>query len=100
MKINPTYRPTPDTPSTRSSGSAPAPSAPAATPSTGSSAQVEFSAAATALQSAEGDVNLERVQALREAIRQGQLSYDTGKIADGLLESVRELLQADSSQRG
>ncbi len=100
MKINPSYRPTPDAGEARPAGSSAARPAQPAAPAGGASAQVELSSASAALQSPDGDVNLERVQALRDAIRHGQLSYDAGKIADGLLDSARELLRGDASNRG
>lgn len=32
------------------------------------------------------DINVERVETLKQAIRSGQLTMDTGKIADALLK--------------
>lgn len=66
-----------------------APSAPGKNP-------VELSPAArqlAVLQNSDNDVNVERVQALRDAIASGQLKIDTGRIADSLLASARELLK-------
>lgn len=45
------------------------------------------------LQNDSNDVNLERVQQIRDAIASGQLKVDTGRIADSLLASARELLK-------
>ena len=59
-------------------------------------ATVELSPAArqlAALQNGDNDVNVERVQAIRDAIASGQLKVDTGRIADSLLASARELLK-------
>lgn len=90
MKIQSNFRSTPElsdrsaAPASRSTRTA----APAA-----GSAQVELSAASSALQSGSADVNLERVEALRAAIRSGQLQIDAGRIADGLIESTRDLLR-------
>lgn len=73
--------------------------APAGTPS-GSNAPgknpVELSPAArqlAVLQNGDNDVNLERVQEIRDAIAAGKLKVDTGRIADSLLASARELLK-------
>lgn len=38
------------------------------------------------------DIDLQRVNEIRDAIREGRLDINTGKIADGLLNSVRDLL--------
>ncbi|MFC0267328.1 flagellar biosynthesis anti-sigma factor FlgM [Kushneria aurantia] len=40
----------------------------------------------------DGDIDTARVDELREAIRDGQFEIRTDKIADGLIESARELL--------
>lgn len=40
-----------------------------------------------------GDIDLERVQQVVEAIREGRYSVDTSKIADGLIAGVRDLLK-------
>lgn len=59
-------------------------------------AMVELSPAArqlASLQNNSNDVNLERVQAIRDAIASGQLKIDTSRIADSLLASARELLK-------
>ena len=45
------------------------------------------------LQDGSGDIDMARVQTLREAIANGKLTMDPGRIADGLLASVRELLR-------
>lgn len=57
---------------------------------------VELSPAArqlASLQNSDNDVNLERVQEIRDAIASGKLKVDTGRIADSLLVSVRDLLK-------
>ncbi|MFA7269819.1 MAG: flagellar biosynthesis anti-sigma factor FlgM [Sterolibacterium sp.] len=38
--------------------------------------------------------NADRVAEIRQAIAQGSFKIDTGKIADGLIESVRQMLVA------
>ncbi|TDU22789.1 FlgM family anti-sigma-28 factor [Chromohalobacter marismortui] len=44
------------------------------------------------------DIDTARVDEIRQAITDGQLELDTGKIADGLIDSVRDLL-GDTSAR-
>ncbi len=39
------------------------------------------------------DINVERVETLKQAIRSGQLTMDTGKIADALLKTWRMSLR-------
>lgn len=41
------------------------------------------------------DIDLARVQEIRQAIAGGQLEIRVDKIADGLIDSVRELLERD-----
>lgn len=38
------------------------------------------------------DINSARVAAIRQAIADGSLTFDAGRIADGILASARELL--------
>jgi negative regulator of flagellin synthesis FlgM len=45
------------------------------------------------LQNSENDINVARVQEIRDAIASGQLKIDPSRIADGLLASVRDLLK-------
>jgi len=47
------------------------------------------------LQSDDADVRLDRINALRAALATGTLSIDTARIADGLIESARELLSEE-----
>lgn len=46
-----------------------------------------------ALNDGSADVRSERVQQIRDALASGELRIDPGKIADGLLASVRDLLK-------
>ncbi len=39
------------------------------------------------------DINVERVEALKAAIRNGELKMDTGKIADALIQEAQSFLQ-------
>jgi len=45
------------------------------------------------LQNADDDIDVERVQQIRDAIASGQLKIDSSRIADSLLASVREMLK-------
>lgn len=45
------------------------------------------------LQSSEHDIDIERVQAVKDAIAAGKLKIDTSRIADSLIASARELLK-------
>ncbi len=47
----------------------------------------------TLLPSTNGDFDAARVARIRESISAGQYKVDTGKIADGLLATVRDLLK-------
>ncbi|MBY6258928.1 anti-sigma-28 factor FlgM [Phytobacter diazotrophicus] len=44
------------------------------------------------MQPGSSDVNLERVEQLKTAIRNGELKMDTGKIADALINEVQSYL--------
>lgn len=59
-------------------------------------AAVDLSAAArhlASLQNGENDIDVAKVQELRDAIASGQLKIDTSRIASGLIASARELLK-------
>lgn len=47
------------------------------------------------LQPATEEINAERVEALKKAIRNGELVMDTDKIADALIRDALELLQGN-----
>lgn len=67
-----------------------------ATTSASGKSTVELSPAArhfASLQNADHDVNLARVQEIRDAIAAGRLKINTERIADSLLASARELLK-------
>lgn len=60
------------------------------------SSAVDLSAAArhmSSLEDSSNDINVVKVQALRDAIASGQLQIDPSRIADGLLASARDLLK-------
>lgn len=59
-------------------------------------AAVDLSAAArhlASLQNGDNDIDVAKVQQLRDAIASGQLKVDTSRIASGLIASARELLK-------
>ena len=56
--------------------------------------QVSLSGAQAVLSSNSAqDVNMQRVEQLKEAIRNGELKMDTGKIADALLRDTQDYLK-------
>ncbi|PXW22379.1 flagellar biosynthesis anti-sigma factor FlgM [Paraburkholderia caballeronis] len=68
-----------------------------ATASGGGDASVSLSSLSSQLRSlaASGaaDIDTAHVESIKDAIRNGTLQIDTGKIADGVLETARSLLQ-------
>lgn len=63
--------------------------------STTTSTSVKLSdAQAKLMQPGTSDINMERVEALKTAIRNGELKMDTGKIADSLIREARSYLQS------
>lgn len=63
---------------------------------TQSGAQVSLSSAQSQLmQPGNQDINPERVEQLKTAIRNGELKMDTGKIADALIQETRHFLQGN-----
>ncbi|PLZ00656.1 flagellar biosynthesis anti-sigma factor FlgM [Burkholderia sp. WAC0059] len=67
----------------------------------GGDANVNLSALSSQLRSlaASGDADIDttQVESIKDAIRNGTLQIDTGKIADGVLDTVRNLLQSPSA---
>ncbi|EEJ6337810.1 anti-sigma-28 factor FlgM [Salmonella enterica] len=51
-------------------------------------------AQAKLMQPGVSDINMERVEALKTAIRNGELKMDTGKIADSLIREAQSYLQS------
>ena len=47
------------------------------------------------MQPGSSDINMERVEALKTAIRNGELKMDTSKIADALIEEAQSFLQSN-----
>lgn len=46
------------------------------------------------------DIDVAQVESIKQAIQDGTLAIDTGKIADGILETARSLLQKPQSSGG
>lgn len=88
MKIDSTYKSSP----------APAPTHPGARPSHEASSNAEsvsLSQLAGAMQGTEKPpVNAARIQEIKEAISQGRFKINPEAIADGLIQSARELLDS------
>ncbi len=62
----------------------------------GKAAAVDLSSAArhlASLQNGDNDIDVAKVQQLRDAIASGSLKIDTSRIADSLIASARELLK-------
>ncbi|NRO95477.1 flagellar biosynthesis anti-sigma factor FlgM [Paraburkholderia sp. NMBU_R16] len=72
--------------------------------SAGGDASVSLSGLSSQLRSlaASGaaDIDVAQVESIKQAIKDGTLSIDTGKIADGILETARNLLQKPQSSGG
>ncbi|EHU4268077.1 anti-sigma-28 factor FlgM [Salmonella enterica] len=63
--------------------------------SAATSASVTLSdAQAKLMQPGASDINMERVEALKTAIRNGELKMDTGKITDSLIREAQSYLQS------
>ncbi|MCJ7799497.1 MAG: flagellar biosynthesis anti-sigma factor FlgM [Polaromonas sp.] len=94
MKINQTVTflnngtPAPAVASTKSSAPANASATPSPSPAVSNQAR---------LTSATADFDAARVAEIRESIRAGRYQVDTAKIADGLLSTVRDLLDRKTS---
>lgn len=50
--------------------------------------------------SGSADIDIEQVESIKQAIKDGTLSIDTGKIAEGILETARSLLYKPQSSGG
>ncbi len=62
---------------------------------TANSTSVTISGAqAKLMQAGANDINTERVEQLKTAIRNGELKMDTGKIADALINEAQSYLQS------
>lgn len=70
------------------------------TASTGGDANVSLSNLSSSLRSlaasGSADIDMNHVQSIKDAIKNGTLQIDTGKIADGILETARGLLKPAS----
>ncbi|NML32067.1 flagellar biosynthesis anti-sigma factor FlgM [Paraburkholderia antibiotica] len=50
--------------------------------------------------SGSADIDTAHVESIKQAIKDGTLQIDSGKIADGVLQTARDLLQNKSSSNG
>ena len=91
MKINNSQPPAPPTAGAPSTSSKGAPDAPAAGGDKPGSISISSSIASlhTKLTDDTQDINAARVEEARQAIINGEMKIDVGKIADGLLENLR-----------
>lgn len=66
------------------------------TATTPAAAQVSLSSAqAQLMQPGSQDINVQRVEQLKTAIRNGELKMDTGKIADALIADTKAYLEGN-----
>lgn len=70
-------------------------------PGAGGDASVNLSGLSSHLRtlaaSGSADIDVAHVESIKQAIKDGTLAIDTGKIADGILETARNLLQKPST---
>ena len=85
------------------SATTPAAQSPASTTgggTTGDSANVSLSSVSSSLRSVaasdSSDIDTAKVESIKNAISNGTLQIDTGKIADGVLDMARSLIQPSS----
>ena len=50
--------------------------------------------------SGSADIDTAHVESIKQAIKNGSLTIDSGKIADGVLNTARDLLQSKTSSTG
>ncbi|RDK01797.1 flagellar biosynthesis anti-sigma factor FlgM [Paraburkholderia lacunae] len=50
--------------------------------------------------SGSADIDTAHVESIKQAIKDGSLTMDSGKIADGVLNTARDLLQSKTSSTG
>jgi negative regulator of flagellin synthesis FlgM len=83
------------------SGAAASGAAKAPAPNPGGDANVNLSGLSSQLRtlaaSGSADIDVAQVESIKQAIKEGTLSIDTSKIADGIIETARNLLQKPSS---
>ena len=88
------------TPASAGASGAPAQSA----GGTASDANVSLSGLSSSLRSlaatGDADIDVTQVESIKQAIKDGTLTIDTSKIADGVLETARSLLQTNPSNGG
>ncbi|MES2150406.1 MAG: flagellar biosynthesis anti-sigma factor FlgM [Pseudomonadota bacterium] len=98
MKINDTLKSTPGLPATNTAATSAKSTEKAASAAPASTDNVRLSAQGQALASAVGGSNAvfdtKKVERIKLAIADGQFQVNSEKVADGLLETVRDLLHS------
>ncbi|WP_027799279.1 flagellar biosynthesis anti-sigma factor FlgM [Paraburkholderia dilworthii] len=89
---------------TANTGAQTASTASQAAPSSSGDASVSLSGLSQHLRSlaasGSADIDTAHVESIKQAIKDGSLKIDAGKIADGVLSTARELLQSKTSSTG
>jgi negative regulator of flagellin synthesis FlgM len=89
---------------TANTGAQTASTASQATPSSSGDASVSLSGLSQHLRSlaasGSADIDTAHVESIKQAIKDGTLQMDSGKIADGVLQTARDLLQNKTSSTG
>jgi negative regulator of flagellin synthesis FlgM len=74
--------------------------APASTSAASGDANVNLSSLSSSLRSlaasGSADIDMAHVQSIKDAIKNGTLQIDSGKIADGVLQTARDLMKPSS----
>jgi negative regulator of flagellin synthesis FlgM len=90
-----------ETASTATTGGTASGAATASAASTSGDANVSLSTLSSSLRSlpasGSADIDTAHVQSIKDAIKNGTLQIDTGKIADGILETARGLVKPAAS---
>jgi negative regulator of flagellin synthesis FlgM len=88
-------------PQSENASAAGANSSAAASTAAGGDSNVSLSSLSSSLRSlavsGSADIDMDQVNAIKDALRNGTLQMDTGKIADGVIETARNLLKPSSS---
>ena len=91
---------TPAASATQGTASTPAPSASGASGDTSVSLSGLSQHLLSLAASGSADIDTAHVESIKQAIKDGTLQIDSGKIADGVLQTARDLLQNKTSSTG